>query len=131
MNFSAATVNLRWRLIYDIIASNNIEPSDEIYNLYNFIHEQATPRRDKKLLVLHVLLNQQIQALDAFIAPGYENILAKATLVMAWVAQLRVSEYTSKLTAHTQARVDDHNLSSNGILVQDGMTLIFVSDKTS
>ena len=132
MNFLVATVALQWRPIYDIIVSSNFEPNDKICNLFDFIHEQATPRRDKKLPVSHILLNQQIEALDAFIAPGYENILVKAMLARAWAAQLRVSEYTSKLTAHTHARINEHNLSSNGILVQeDGMTLVFVSDKTS
>ena len=132
MNFTAATISNRWHPIYDIIIYNNTEPSDEILNLYDFIREQARPRQDKKLPVSHKLLNKQIQALDAFITPGYENTLEKATLATAWAAQLRVSEYTSKLMAHIQAGEDDHNLSSNGVLVQDnGITLIFVSDKTS
>ena len=101
-------------------------------NLYDFIQEQARPRVDKKLPVSHQLLNQQLQALDSFIAPGYENILAKATMATVWAAQLRVLEYTSKLTADIQAGDDDHNLRHNGVLVQeDGLTVIFVSDKSS
>ena len=101
-------------------------------NLYDFIQEQARPRDDKKLPVSHKLLNQQLQALDSFIVPGYENILAKATMATVWAAQLRVSEYTSKLTADIQAGDNDHNLHHNGVLVQkDGLTVIFASDKSS
>ena len=64
-------------------------------------------------------------------ALGYENILAKATLAMAWAAQLRVSEYTSKLVVDIRSG-DDHNLQSHNILIQDdGLMVIFSSDKTS
>ena len=70
--------------------------------------------------------------MDSFIAPGYENILAKATMATVWAAQLRVSEYTSKVTADIQAGDDDHNLHHNGVLVQeDRLNVIFASDKSS
>ena len=86
---------------------------------------------DKKRPVSHILLNQQLTVLDAFLAPGYENILAKATLATAWAAQLRVSEYTCKLVADMRSG-DDHNLKSHHILIQDdGLTVIFSSEKTS
>ena len=72
-----------------------------------------------------------MKGLDSFIAPGYENTLAKATLATAWAAQLRVSEYSSKLVADVRSG-DDHNLKQNNVLVQkDGLTVIFSSDKTS
>ena len=101
-------------------------------NLYNFIKEQARPRVDKKLPVSYQLLNQQIQALDSFIVPGYKNILAKATMATVWAAQLRVSEYTSRLIADIEAGDNDHNLHQNGVLIQeDGITVIFASDKSS
>ena len=57
--------------------------------------------------------------------------MAKATLATAWAAQLRVSEYTSKLVADIQSG-DDHNLKSHHVLIQeDGLTLIFSSAKAS
>ena len=91
---------------------------------------QARPRVDKKLPVSHTLLNQQLTALDLFLS-GYEKVLAKATLATAWAAQLRVSEYSSNLVADIQAG-DDHNLCRDNILIEnDGLTVIFVSNKTS
>ena len=109
---------------------HNVHISEELINLYIFIKEQARPHIDKKLPVSHKLLNQQISALDLFFI-GYENILAKATMVTAWDAQLRVSEYSSSLVADLRAG-DDHNLCRDHVLVQpDGLTVIFMSDKTS
>ena len=81
--------------------------------------------------VSHVLLNQQLKGLDAYLVQGYENTLAKATLATAWAAQLRVSEYSSKLVVDVHSG-DNHNLKQNNVLVQtDGLTVIFASDKTS
>ena len=85
---------------------------------------------DKKLPVSHLLLNQQISALELFFT-GYKLILAKAVMVTAWAAQLRVSEYSSPLVADIRAG-EDHNLQRDHVLVQpDGLTVIFMSDKTS
>ena len=131
LNYTTSTITHRWHPIYDIILHRNIALSDDLMNLYSFVCEQARPRVDKKLPVSHILLNQQLTALDAFLAPGYKNILAKATLATAWAAQLRVSEYTSKLVADMRSG-EDHNLKSHHILIQDdGLTVIFSSDKTS
>ena len=131
LNYTATTISYHWHPIYDIILHNNITLSDKIITLYNFIREQARPRIDKKLPVSHKLVNQQLKALDLFLAQGYENTLAKAMVATAWAAQLRVSEYSSKLVVDIQAG-DDHNLHHNGILVEDDdMTVIFASDKSS
>ena len=131
LNYTATTISYRWHPIYDIILHNNIPLSDEIITLYNFIREQARPKIDKKLPVSHKLVNQQLEAMDLFLAQGYENTLAKATMATAWAAQLRVSEYSSKLVADIRAG-KDHNLHHNGILMEeDGMTVIFGSDKSS
>ena len=52
-------------------------------------------------------------------------------MITAWAAQLRVSEYSSTLVADLRAG-DDHNLRRNHVLIQpDGLTVIFMSDKTS
>ena len=127
----APTITCRWHPIFDIITHNEIPLTEEIINLFNFIREQARPRIDKKLPVSHMLLNQQLKGLDSFIAQGYENMLTKATLATAWAAQLRVSEYSSKLVADVRSG-DDHNLKQNSVLVQNnGLTVIFSSDKTS
>ena len=58
MDFSATTTGCRWRPILDILIHNKIQPIDEIVNIYDFIQEQARLRVDKKLSVLHHLLNQ-------------------------------------------------------------------------
>ena len=130
MNYTSTTIASRWHPIYDILQFNNIPISEEIITLYHFIKEQARPRVDKKLPVSHVLLNQQISALDLFFT-GYKLILAKAVMVTAWAAQLRVSEYSSPLVADVRAG-EDHNLQRDHVLVQpDGLTVIFMSDKTS
>ena len=53
-------------------------------------------------------------------------------MATAWAAQLRVSEYTSRLIADIQAGNKDHNLCHNGVLIlEDGITVIFASDKSS
>ena len=131
LNYTATTIAYCWHPIYDILLYNNVLISDEIINLYIFIKEQARPRVDKKLPVSHTLLNQQLEALDLFLTPGYENTLAKAMLATAWAAQLHVSEYSSSLVADIQAG-DDHNLHQNNVLMEkDGLTVIFASDKTS
>ena len=78
----------------------------------------------------HTLLNQQLAALDLFLS-GYEKVLAKATLTTAWAVQLRVSEYSSNLVADIRVG-DDHNLRRDNVFIEnDGLTVIFVSDKTS
>ena len=131
LSYTAATIAHRWHPIYDIIIHNNITLSEDIINLFNFIQEQARPRLDKKLPVSHILLQQQLKALDLFLTPGYENTLAKATMATAWAAQLRISEYSSKLVGDVRAG-DDLNLRQNNVVVQeDGLTVIFSSDKTS
>ena len=80
--------------------------------------------------MLHKLVNQQLEALDLFLAQGYKNTLAKATMATTWAAQLCVSEYSSKLVADIRPG-KDHNLHHNEILVEeDGMTVIFASDKS-
>ena len=131
MNYATSTISHRWHPIYKILIHRNIYLPDDLLNLYNFICEQARPRIDKKLPVSHILLNQQLKAIDVVLTSGYENILAKATLATAWSAQLRVSEYTSKLVADIQSG-EDHNLKSHHVLIQeDGLTLIFSSAKAS
>ena len=130
LNYTSTTITCHWHPIYDILMYNNIPISDEIMNLFIFIKEQARPRIDKKLPVLHTLLNQQLAALDLFFI-GYENLLAKVTLATAWAAQLHVSEYSSSLVADIRAG-DDPNLRRDNVLVQtDRLTVIFISDKTS
>ena len=131
LNYTATTIAYHWHPIYDILLYNNVPISNEIINLFIFIKEQARPKVDKKLPVSHTLLNQQLQALDLFLTPGYKNKLAKAMLATAWAAQLRVSEYSSSLVADMTAG-DDHNLRENNVLLEkDGLTVIFASDKTS
>ena len=131
LNYTATTIAYHWHPIYDILLYSNVPISNDTINLYIFIREQARPRVDKKLPVSHTLLNQQLEALDLFLTPGYKNTLTKATLATAWAAQLCVSEYSSSLVVDIQAG-DDHNLCQNNVLVEkDGLTVIFASDKTS
>ena len=100
-------------------------------DLYNFVKESATEIPDKKIPVSHILVQQQLRAVDKFLAKTYENTLAKAVLVTAWAGQLRVTEYTSKRVSYINAG-QDHDLGSSGIVVQDdGITIIFMSEKTS
>ena len=64
MNYATSTILHRWHPIYKILLHKNIYLPDDLLNLYNFICEQARPRIDKKLPVSHILLNQQLKAID-------------------------------------------------------------------
>ena len=109
----------------------NIPLTNDTLDLYDFVKESASEIPDKKIPVSHILLQQQLKAIDKFLTKGYENMMGKAVLCTAWAGQLRVSEYTSKRVAYINAG-QDHNLGAGGIVVQnDGITIIFMSEKTS
>ena len=106
--------------------------SDNVLDLFDYVEETTYEKPDRKLPVSHKCLQQQLSSLDNFLAKGYENTLTKAVLTISWAGQLRVSEYTTKIVADINAGHEDHNLGSGGVLVQeDGITLIFMSEKTS
>ena len=130
-HYTVNTINARWKPITDIMEHNNMQVSDRIQTLYEKNCGAAKERRDTKLPVAASLLKEQIEAVDKLWEKGYENSLAKAALATAWVAQLRVSEYTSTIANDEEAGVSDHNLRSNHILLSDkGMTFILLTDKT-
>ena len=105
--------------------------NEDIFDLYEFILDDAYEKLDKKLPVPLKLLEQQVQVIDKFLVPGYENILAKAVLSTAWMAQLQVSEYSSRLVEDFSAS-QDHNLGADSIIVQeDGITFEFLTHKNS
>ena len=132
MDYVQSTIATRWRLIFKIATELQIPIHEDVLDLYDFVLENATDKPDRKLPVSLKLLKQQLKALDKFLKPGYENTLARAVLSLAWAAQLRVSEYTSKKIADVYAGLDDHNLGANEIMLQDdGVTLIFLSGKSA
>ena len=101
-------------------------------DLFDYVEETAYEKPDRKLPVSHICLEQQLSAIDKFLAKGYENTLAKVVLAISWAGQLRVSEYTTKIVADINAGHEGHNLGGGGVLVQeDGITLIFMLEKTS
>ena len=131
MNYSATSVRYRWNPIFKMCEVKNIVLTNDTLDLYDFVKESACEIPDKKIPVSHILLQQQLKAIDKFLIKGYENTMVKAVLCTAWAGQLRVSEYTSKRVAYINAG-HDHNLGAGGIVVQDdGITIIFMSKKTS
>ena len=95
MNYTPSTVKYRWRPLFKILQTKKIPVAPEVLDLYDVVYENAKEKPDAKLPVSDELLQQQVAAIDKFLTPGYENVLAKACLTTAWVGQLRVSEYTS------------------------------------
>ena len=88
MNYSPLTVKYRWHPIYRLILGKNITVSEDTLDLYDYVFENAEDKPDKKLPVSDILLKQQLEAIDEFLAPWYQNILAKAVLLTVWFGQL-------------------------------------------